>query len=83
MNTWKNLSIGKKQAVGFGAVLILLIILVISSFNGIGHIVMNAKQVITGNRLDGLLAQKEVDHLNWANQVNALLTDEYLNFQTG
>ncbi|HKK91214.1 MAG TPA: methyl-accepting chemotaxis protein, partial [Desulfobacteraceae bacterium] len=33
-------------------------------------------QVIDGNKLDGNLAQKEVDHLNWANRVSALLTDE-------
>jgi len=76
MNQWKNLSIAQKQAAGFGAVIILLIILVVSSLSGIGKIVDNAKEVITGNRLDGSLAQKEVDHLNWANQVNALLTDE-------
>jgi len=76
MNQWKNLSIGQKQAFGFGAVILLLIILVISSFSGIGKIVSNAKEVITGNKLDGLLAQKEVDHLNWANQVNELLTND-------
>jgi methyl-accepting chemotaxis protein len=76
MNQWKNLSIGQKQATGFGAVILLLIILVISSFSGIGKIVSNAKEVITGNKLDGLLAQKEVDHLNWANEVNELLTND-------
>jgi methyl-accepting chemotaxis protein len=76
MNLWKNLSIGQKQAAGFGAVIILLIILVFSSFSGIGKIVSNAKEVITGNKLNGLFAQKEVDHLNWANQVNELLTNE-------
>jgi len=76
MNIWKNLSIAQKQATGFGAVIVLLIILVIFSFSGIGKIVSNAKEVITGNKLNGLLAQKEVDHLNWANQVNELLTNE-------
>ena len=76
MNIWKNLSIAQKQATGFGAVIILLIILVVFSFSGIGKIVSNAKEVITGNKLNGLLAQKEVDHLNWANQVNELLTNE-------
>jgi methyl-accepting chemotaxis protein len=76
MNQWKNLSIGQKQAAGFGAVIILLIILVFSSFSGIGEIVSNAEEVITGNKLNGLFAQKEVDHLNWANQVNELLTNE-------
>jgi len=76
MNIWNNLSIGQKQAIGFGTVIILLMIIVFLSFSGIGSIVFNANEVITGNKLDGLLAQKEVDHLNWANQVNALLTDE-------
>jgi len=76
MNSWNNLSIGKKQAVGFGTVILLLIILALTSFNGIGSIVTNAKGVIKGNQLDGLLAQKEVDHLNYLNQINALLTDE-------
>jgi methyl-accepting chemotaxis protein len=76
MNVWNNLSIGKKQAIGFGAVLILLVILILSSYQGINKIVRNANEVIKGNKLDGLLAQKEVDHLNWANDVNALLTDE-------
>jgi len=73
---WKNLSISQKQGFGFGIVILLLIILVISSFSGIGKIVSNAKEVITGNKLNGLLAQKEVDHLNWANQVNELLTND-------
>lgn len=73
---WKDLTIGKKIAVGFGVVTILLIILGGLSFFGVGDIVKNAKEVINGNMLDGNLAQKEVDHLNWVNKVNALLTDE-------
>jgi len=76
MSQWKNLSIGKKQAAGFGAVILLLIIIVASSYSGIGQIVGNAKEVITGNKLDGVLAQREVDHLNWANEVSELLTNE-------
>jgi methyl-accepting chemotaxis protein len=31
--------------------------------------------VIAGNRLDGLLAQREVDHLTWANKLGAILSD--------
>ena len=73
---WKNLTIGKRNAVGFGIVLISLAGVVILSYTGVGGIVQNAGQVIEGNRLDGNLAQKEVDHLNWANKVNALLTDD-------
>lgn len=73
---WKSLTIGKKIACGFGLVIILLVILGTLSFTGVGGIVRNASEVIDGNKLDGNLAQREVDHLNWANKVNALLTDE-------
>lgn len=72
----KNMTIGKKIGAGFGLVIILLIILGGLSFMGVGGIVNNAGEVIDGNKLDGNLAQKEVDHLNWVNKVNALLTDE-------
>jgi methyl-accepting chemotaxis protein len=73
---WKDMTIGKKIASGFGLVIVLLIILGALSFTGVGGIVDNAEEVIDGNKLDGNLAQKEVDHLNWVNKVNSLLTDE-------
>lgn len=73
---WKNMTIGKKIATGFGVIILFLIVLAVISFMGVGGIVKNASQVIEGNKLDGNLAQKEVDHLNWANKVNALLTDK-------
>lgn len=73
---WKDLTIGKKIATGFGIVLVLLAAVCLISFTGIGEIVDNAQKVIRGNQLDGILAQKEVDHLNWANKVNGFLTDD-------
>ena len=73
---WNKLTIGKKNGVGFGVILILLGVIGVLSYTGVGGIVKNAAQVIDGNRLDGMLAQKEVDHLNWVNNVNALLTDD-------
>lgn len=73
---WKQMTIGKKIAIGFGVVIFFLISCVVLSFTGIGGILTNANEVINGIELDGNLAQKEVDHLNWANKVNALLTDE-------
>ncbi len=73
---WKKLSIGKKIAMGFGTTLTLLAVVIVLSYAGVAEIVLNASQVIGGNRLDGNLAQKEVDHLNWVAKVNALLTDE-------
>ncbi|MBD3168605.1 MAG: chemotaxis protein [candidate division Zixibacteria bacterium] len=72
----KNMGIGKKIALGFGVVLVLLGATAIWSVMGIGGIVKNAEEVIDGNKLRGVMVQREVDHLNWANEVNALLTDE-------
>ena len=73
---WSTMTIGKRIGIGFGIVLILLAIVGVIAYTGTVGIVTNAEEVIDGNRLDGNLAQKEVDHLNWVNQVNALLTDE-------
>lgn len=74
--SWKNLTIGKKTGIGFGVILVLLVVVGILSYTGVSGIVTNAVQVIEGNKLDGNMAQKEVDHLNWVNKVNALLTDD-------
>ncbi len=72
---WKDLKLGKKFGIGFGIVMVLLVIVGGWAIFGISGIVDNAEEVIDGNKLDGILAQKEVDHLNWANKVSALLTD--------
>jgi len=73
---WNNLTIGKKIALGFGVTLVLLGVVACLSYFGVGGIVRNAGQVIDGNKLDGMLAQKEVDHLNWVGKVNDLLNDD-------
>ncbi|MEA1969796.1 MAG: methyl-accepting chemotaxis protein, partial [Thermodesulfobacteriota bacterium] len=77
--SWKNLTIGKKIASGFGLVIIFLIILGAISFTGVGSIVKNASEVINGTALDGELAQNEVDHLNWIVAVNKLISDDSVN----
>ena len=73
---FKRLTIGKRIGLGFGVVLVFLAGMGVLSYTGVGGIVTNASEVIAGNKLDGDMAQKEVDHLNWANKVSALLTDE-------
>lgn len=76
---WKNFTIGKKIATGFGVIIVLMIVLGALSFTGVGGIVDNATEVIEGTSLDGELAQREVDHLNWIMDVNKLLTDNTVN----
>ena len=82
---WQMLTIGKRIGFGFGIVLLLLIVVGFLAFSGVGGIVKNASEVIDGKALDGILAQKEVDHLNWAGAVNELISNEavhQLNVQT-
>lgn len=70
------MTIGKKMTVSCGIIIMLLSTLGILNYAGVGTIVTHAKEVIAGNKLDGLLAQREVDHLNWVGKVSALLTDD-------
>ncbi|WP_207264121.1 methyl-accepting chemotaxis protein [Desulfovibrio sp. Huiquan2017] len=72
---WKDCKLCFKFAVGFGSVLLLLVVLGGWSLFGISGIVGNAREVITGNKLRGNFTQKVVDHLKWSEKVNELLTD--------
>ncbi|MDP3479183.1 MAG: methyl-accepting chemotaxis protein [Desulfoprunum sp.] len=74
----KKLTLGLKFAIGFGLLLVMISMVALWSFTGIKGIVGNANEVISGNKLRGEITQREVDHLNWVAQVNALLTDEHI-----
>ena len=71
-----NITISKKLMAGFGSVLVLLAIISILSYTGIGRIVHNTKGLIDANNLNKTLAQAEKDHVKWVNHVTALLTDD-------
>ena len=72
----KQLTIGKRIAIGFGIVLACLCIITLGSYFGVDRIVKNADIVIAGNQLDAELAQMEIAHLSWAEKVNALITND-------
>lgn len=72
---FSNLTIGKKIATGFGSILALVILFSLFNFFGINIIVHQAGEVIAGNTLDAILAQKVVDHLTWTNKLNGALVD--------
>ena len=85
MLRWKNLKLSGKFVVAFGLVLGLLVIVAGWSAFGVNGIVRDAEEVIAGNQLRGGIAQRELDHLKWANAMNALLTDDQvrtLNIET-
>lgn len=79
---WKDLKLNGKFFVGFGLVLVMMLGVGLWSISGISDIVGNASEVIDGNKLKGEMVQREVDHLNWANEVNALLTNDQVTHLT-
>ncbi len=70
-----NPGIGKKIGIGFTIVLVLMAVATGRAWLGMGSVVDNAAEVIDGNALRAEMIQREVDHLMWADKVNALLTD--------
>jgi methyl-accepting chemotaxis protein len=72
----KDMTFGQRIGTGFGIMLVLITAIGVMSFTGVSGIVSNADVVIHGNELERMIAQKEVDHLAWANKVNKLLTDD-------
>ncbi len=73
---WKDCRLCTKFSVGFGIVLLLLAAVAVISVFGISGITRDAGEVIGGNQLRGEMTQRKVDHLEWADKINALLTDE-------
>lgn len=66
-------TVGRQIGTGFAIILIILTAMVLICFSGIRTIVHDAAEVIEGNRLDAVLAQTEVDHLNWSNRLHDFL----------
>lgn len=73
---WKNLKLSKKFTVSFGIVILLLAFTAFWAINGIGGILLDAEEVVGGNKLKAELEDKYVQHLQWAHKVNELLTNE-------
>ncbi len=73
---WRDFGVGLKLTLGFGVVIALMIAASIWAISGVTDIVGNASEVIAGNQLRSLLIEREVDHLNWASDLNSLITDD-------
>ncbi|MDF1614472.1 methyl-accepting chemotaxis protein [Desulfurivibrio dismutans] len=67
-----------KQQISAGFILMIGILMLsgLASYIGVNFIIRDANEVADSNRLDAELAQREVDHLMWANQLNSLFTDD-------
>lgn len=82
---FSKLTLNQKIGGGFGIVVFLLVVVAVVAITGLGGVVDNAGEVIGGNKLASEITQRHVDHLEWANQVNELITNDEvttLNVQT-
>lgn len=72
---WHGLTVGKRMAVAFGLVVLLVAVVGMLTFVGVTSTVTRGQDVIWGNRLNTLMAQAEFDHYQWTNQVLTFLND--------
>ena len=72
---WNKLSIGWKISLGFGTLLIMLLLVVILSFTGTSRIVVFGKQVIDSNMVKSLLIEMELQQGKFAEKINVFLAD--------
>lgn len=82
---WSDIQLTGKFTIGFGLVLLILIVVALRAFMGIENITGNAEEVIDGNMLRTDMEHKYVQHLNWAQELsNLLINPEHieLNIQT-
>jgi methyl-accepting chemotaxis protein len=73
---WNDLALKWKLGSGIGVILLIMFAVGMWAVYGITGLVKDAGEVIDGNSLRAEIIQREIDHLNWANKVNALLTDD-------
>ena len=72
---WKDLALSRKLGTGFGAVLVLLIIVGGLSIIGINTVQNKIGYAKQGTQLSIEILQRQIDHLNWAGKVGAIFTD--------
>jgi len=70
------MTIGKRIAIGFGVCMAIMGVVVLGNFLVTRTIVLGNTEAIISNQLDRLLAQREVDHLNWVAKMSGQLLDK-------
>jgi methyl-accepting chemotaxis protein len=69
-------TVGKKLGAGFGVVCLVLAMIVAVNYWTSGQIVKTEERIAHEKGIVATLSEREIDHLNWCNKVNALLTDD-------
>jgi len=73
---WRNVSIGKKLAIGFGVILVLLSGIVFWSIKSTDKVVQGFVKMDELDATINSLTEREVNHLNWANAVLTAIVRE-------
>ena len=71
-----NSRISTKLYLGFGAIITLTVFIVIFATFMIQRISKETKIVLELNKLEQIIAEREIDHLNWSEVIAKVLTDE-------
>jgi methyl-accepting chemotaxis protein len=78
MSKTGDMTIGKQVWLGFGALLLVLLVVGVMTPRGINGIISHANTIVKGNGLDTKLAEIEIEHLNWVTILNSYLIDPAL-----
>ncbi len=70
------MTVGKRIAGAFAVLMILLAVVSVWSVMGVGNITGSSEKAIEGDAIASEILKREIDHLNWAKNVSALLTDD-------
>lgn len=73
---WETMKIRNKFAVGFGSVLLMLIVVGVWSILGVGQIMKKQVSADSNHEMASEIQERLIDHLNWASNVSGLLTDD-------
>jgi methyl-accepting chemotaxis protein len=73
---FKNLKLSAKLGVGFGVLIVLILVVAGWSFFGLREVIKTSGDAIEADKITAEVAQREIDHLAWAGAVSNLLTDE-------
>lgn len=73
---WNDIKIGNKILIGFGIVIILLVIISGVCIFGVDTILKNTVTMIEKKDSNSYLVEKELDHYKWAQQVTELFMDD-------
>ena len=75
-NNNQGMTISKMITISLFINSVLIAGILLFAYRGIHNIVRNGEKVIVTNNLDRMLAEKEIDHLNWVNNITAMLINE-------